>query len=364
VSGIKTKADAGIEVLASEVQDQESTPPNYKVVTYPADFTLEGLVAQFEKGLIEIPAFQRKFVWTLKQASRLIESFLLGLPVPAIFLYRDAEEKQQVIDGQQRLRSVFYFFRGQFGEEKKGKQTTFRLTGLDEKSPYADKTYKELQDTDPTSFNRLNNAVLRSFVIQQLDPNDNSSIYHIFERLNTGGTLLVGQEIRNCVYAGPFNDLLLDLNRHAAWRAVFGKKTEDYRLRDVELILRFFALAHDEKRYQKPMKNFLNNFMGARKKAKPSVLAEYRATFEKTIDQVHVSLGDTPFHLRTGLNAAAFDAVCVAFAGHSKKIPDNIRQRFDKLKTDQKFSEWVTSGTTDELTIQGRLERARTILFG
>src|SRR5258706_389744 len=95
----QNKQDAGIEVLESEVSDQDSSPATFKVVTYPADYTLEGLVANMEKGLIEIPKFQRKFVWTHKQSSRLIESFLLGLPVPAIFLYKDKEEKQHLIDG-------------------------------------------------------------------------------------------------------------------------------------------------------------------------------------------------------------------------------------------------------------------------
>ena len=358
------KEDAGIEVLASELEDQESTPAAYKVVTYPADYTLEGLVAQFEKDLIEIPPFQRKFVWSQKQASRLIESFLLGLPVPAVFLYKDKEEKQLVIDGQQRLRTIYYFFKGFFGEEQRGKKTTFRLVGLDDKSAYLDKTYQDLAEKDPASFNRLNNSVLRSFVVQQLDPHDNSSIYHIFERLNTGGTLLVGQEIRNCVYAGTFNELLLELNASKVWRSIFGKASSDTRLRDVELILRFFALLYDGKKFAKPMKTFLNNFMGSRRKMKPETRAQYKETFEDTASRVVDALGERPFHLRAGLNAAAFDAVCVAFAQNKKDTPDDIAKRFKALRRDEKFVGWVTSGTTDEHAVRGRLDRAKRILFG
>lgn len=89
----RKKEDAGIEVIDSELQDQDSIPVTYKVVTYPADYTLEGLVAQFDKDLIEFPTFQRKGVWTQKQASRLIESFLLGLPVPAVYFYKDKKER-------------------------------------------------------------------------------------------------------------------------------------------------------------------------------------------------------------------------------------------------------------------------------
>jgi len=358
----KRPEDSGIESIDSEIEDQESAPATYRVVTYPADYTLEGLVAQFDKKLIEIPEFQRKFVWTHKQASRLIESFLLGLPVPAVYFYKDNEEKQQIVDGHQRLQSISHFFRGTFGKDRNGKETTFQLIGLDEKSPYFNKTYKDLGDGDPQSFNRLNNSVMRSFVIQQLDPDDNSSVYHIFERLNTGGTLLVGQEIRNCVYAGPLNDLLISLNKNKDWRSIFGKKNQDTRLRDVELILRFFALLRGNK-YSKPMKTFLNNFMGEHKKPKPALLKEYRETFETTVTQVCKSLGEKPFHLRAGLNAAAFDAIFVAFAKHAKHIPNNIAARFKALKNDLKFKAFVTSATTDESAIRGRLKRAKAILF-
>lgn len=105
--------ESGLEVVESEELDLDSAPSRYEIVTYPADFTLENLVAKYRKGQIRIPGFQRKFVWRLPQASKLIESFLLGLPVPSVFLYTDPEDNTlQVIDGQQRLLSVVYFFEG------------------------------------------------------------------------------------------------------------------------------------------------------------------------------------------------------------------------------------------------------------
>lgn len=245
-----------------------------------------------------------------------------------------------------------------------GKKTSFRLIGLDKNSPYFEKTYAEIEKTDPPSFNRINNSVLRSFVVQQLDPDDNSSVFHIFERLNTGGTLLVGQEIRNCVYGGSFNDLLLDLNKLPKWRAIFGKKSEDVRLRDVELILRFFALLNNANKYTKPMKTFLNNYMGKRRHPDAGQLQELRRVFEKTVNEVNASLGDRPFHLKAGLNAAAYDSVFVAFASNKKALPRDIAKRYSALKRDKKFGEWVTSSTTDENVVHGRLARAKKLLFG
>src|SRR5205814_8846235 len=103
--------DSPIEHLESEIEDATFSPSHYEIVSIPADYTLEGLASKWKKDQLKIPGFQRKFVWTQRQASRLIESFLLGLPVPALFLYADPDTgDQQVIDGQQRLMSVIQFF--------------------------------------------------------------------------------------------------------------------------------------------------------------------------------------------------------------------------------------------------------------
>jgi hypothetical protein len=111
------------------------------------------------------------------------------------------------------------------------------------------------------------------------------------------------------------------------------------------------------------MKTFLNNFMGARRKIKALALDSFRATFSSTVTRVHEALGDTPFHLRAGLNAAAFDAVFVAFAQEKSAVPPDVRQRFKSLKNDEKFTAWVSGGTTDEHAIRGRLALAASTLF-
>ena len=251
-----------IEQISSEIDDHEATLPSYEILTYPADFTLEVLVDKWNKGDITLPKFQRHFVWNQNQASKLIDSFLRGLPVPSIFLFQNlADHKLLVVDGQQRLRTIAYFFEGYFGEERAGKRSTFALTGLEKNSPFSGLTYESLRDQDPVTFAKLNDSVLRSFVIRQLHPDDDTSIYHVFERLNTGGTLLTPQEIRNCIHHGPFNDLLIDLNRLNAWRQIYGINSPNRRQRDVELILRFLALYYSGDSYEKPMKDFLNKFM-------------------------------------------------------------------------------------------------------
>ena len=352
-----------IETIESEIEDQQADLKSYDILTYPADYTLEGLVQKYQSGEIVIPTFQRSFVWSKVQASRLIDSFLKGLPVPPIFLYTETDsDKLLVIDGQQRLKSIAYFFEGFFGEEKQGRRPVFRLSGLEEHSPFQSSTYSDLQSSFPSLHKRLNNSVLRSFIMRQVSPEDNTSIYHVFERLNTGGTQLSPQEIRNCVHHGKLNDLLHDLNDLEEWRSIFGRKDPESRQRDIELILRFFALFELGHKYEKPMKNFLNEFMANRRSPDEEHIAKYLETFLRTTSVIEQELGPRPFHIRTGLNAAVFDCVYVAVARQIDNLPEDLGDRYRKLIEDNEFLEYVTSATTDKAAVSRRLELAFTAL--
>lgn len=191
------------ELEIEEQFEEEEVYQTFDIATYPSDFTLKGIVEMWNSGDITIPDFQREFVWSIKQSSLLIESFLLGLPVPPVFFYIDEENSNLVIDGQQRILSTVYFFNGYFGNENtKGRKQVFRLSGLNEQSPYYKKTYSELGESDRR---KLDTSVLRAINIRQLSPTgESTSMYHIFERLNTGGTPLKSQEIRNVVFRGEF----------------------------------------------------------------------------------------------------------------------------------------------------------------
>jgi hypothetical protein len=356
-----TAGDVDFEAIASEVEDDVSSPSDYQINTYPADFTLEVLLHKWKNGDILIPSFQRKFVWKLSQASKLIESFLVGLPVPAIFFYTDrASQKFFVVDGQQRLRSVFYFFEGYFGEEKKGKRQIFQLTGLGAKSRFYGRTYAELPEQDQT---RLKNSVLRAFIVQQLDPTDDTSIYHIFERLNTGGTLLTNQEVRNCVYHGSFNELLANLNSRPEWRAILGRPTLDSRYKDAELILRFFSLLTLDG-YEKPMKDHLSRYMRRNASTTGAAADEMRKLFATTCARVVESLGAKPFHVRAGLNAAVYDSVMVAFAKSTGAVPADIQARYKSLLANEKFASATRQATTDSESVKLRFQLANQVLFG
>ncbi len=363
--------DRAVEPIPSEVADQKTPlPATYEMMTYPADFTLEILVNKFNKKEIHIPPIQRRFVWNQTQSSRLIESFLLGLPVPPVYFYEDPKDRRLlVVDGQQRLRSITYFFSGLFGDPSENlnsrkKLREFDLTGLNDQSPYLGETFASLKETNQPAFNKLNNSVLRSFVMKQLKPEDDTSIFQIFERLNTGGVVLQGQEIRNCIYEGPFNDLLAQLNKNADWREIFGTKHFDKRMRDIELILRFFALFHNVRHYEKPMKKFLNDYMSAHRRSSSDKLEEFRVLFTNTAANVVKILGKKPFHISRGLNAAVYDSVFTAFAREGvRPSKDSVPSRFKRLLKDQEYVTWISSATTDKDVVGRRIDKAQEILF-
>lgn len=354
--------DVELEEIDSEDEDYDSAPAEYDVATYPADYTLEVLNDKWKAGDIEVPKFQREFVWKQTQASKLIESFMVGLPVPAVFLYTERKsQKYLVIDGQQRLKSIFYFLEGYFGDEEQHKRSVFRLEGLSQKSKWHKKTFKEFDEPDQR---KLKNSVLRAFIVQQLDPKDDTSVYHIFERLNTGGTLLTNQEVRNCVYGGKFNDLLNELNANAHWRAILGAAKEDSRQKDKELMLRFFALQGDNvKTYEKPLKDFLNRFMRRNRNPSDESIKNLRTMFEKTCASVATAIGKKPFNIKAGLNSAVFDSVMAGFASHLQKIPKDIEPRYRALIANPDYLKLVTSGTTDEDVVRKRFDLVDKSLF-
>lgn len=357
-----------LDPIAAEDDDRRSSLSPSRASTYPADFSLESLHRKWRDGEIEVPDFQRGFVWDRTQASRLVESFLLGLPVPAIYLYNErGSDRYLVIDGQQRLRSVFFYFEGHFPARRGGAAPgaepangpDFRLVGLSPSSLFRGCTFDALPDWDQR---RLRNRVLRAYIVRPEDPNDDASLYDLFERLNTGGTRLENQEIRHCIYRGPFVDLLDDLNGLPSWRAILGRETPDRRRRDTELILRFFALRSPDE-YRKPMKQFLSQYLARNRHAPTATLLANGNSFSTTCDAVVASLGDRPFHRRGLLNVAVLDSVLVAFAHHLAAVPDDIRARYETLTAGDSFRRDTGERTTDADRLRRRFREAARVLF-
>ena len=362
----------GTKPAALQIEDVDedkssvTTPKKYNVMYMPTDYTLSDLYDMWKKNVITVPEFQRGYVWTHAQASRLIESFWMDLPVPPVFLMMDKEENALVIDGMQRLLTIFYFFDGWYG--KRGHQESrqeFRIVGISKDSEIYGKRFDDLSEYIQKE---LKSQLLRAILIRQ-DPPDTSDangtvIYHIFERLNMGGTALSEQEIRNCIYSGKLNDLLHDVNCDKDWRKIIGKPDLDSRMNDLQLVLRCIALVHRSDRYRKPMKDFLSGFMHTMRNPTEGFILREKERFGNVCRDIIDLLGERPFHNSRGvLKATLLDAAFVAFARNDGDAPVDIKERLESLKNDPTFAS-PSGASTDASAVEKRLGVASRVLFG
>jgi hypothetical protein len=321
----------------------------YQILTFGADYTVDGLIVRFDRGDIYRPEFQRAFVWTLPQASKFIESILLGLPIPSVFLYREEESQQHlIVDGLQRLTTLHAFFKGVFPTNERA----FRLKNV--KPRFENKA---LGDLSPEDQRRFADAVIHAMIIQQAAPqNDKSSVFHIFERLNSNGTPLEPQEIRSAIYHGPFQSLLYELNREGTWRAIFGPIHK--RSKDEELILRFLAFVYDSENYVSPMKLFLNNFMGKNRQLQMFGADEAYDVFLGTLLPIYEALGDRAFRITKSLNAAIFDSFMVAVARNGINNPKIIKDAYKRLLRSADYQTSVSKATANPRNVEDRMRLA------
>lgn len=342
----------------------EVLPTAYSITSYGADYPVDGLVKRMDQSDIVVPlfslepeqgqstvGFQREYVWTKPQADRFIESLLLGLPVPGIFLVKEANGKHLVLDGQQRLRTLQSFYGGLFQSKE------YTLENVQDK--WKGKTYKTLHADDRR---RLDDSIIHATIVRQDEPTeDQSSIYLIFERLNSGGTFLQPQEIRVALYHGKFASLLSKINLNPDWRALYGTKSA--RLKDLELILRFFAFHYDSAAYRRPMKDFLNRYMALNQDLAKQSEATLRSLFDSTVSTIHEHIGNRAFRLKTAVNAAVLDAVMVGVAARLSvgaiSQPAGLAAAYAALLQDKDFLAATGRATADEENVKTRLRLSR-----
>jgi hypothetical protein len=352
--------ETATDELTTEEEADEAPYVEFDISVSPSDPSLELLAQQIERGDIIIPFYQRKYVWKIEQASKLVESFLMGLPVPQVFLYVNADDQLEVIDGQQRLMSIKYFIDGLFGEEDdRGRKQVFKLKGLSERSEFNGKTFNDLTPKDQR---RFRNSTLRAINIKQLKPSlRNDSVFHIFERLNTGGTQLKPQEIRNAVYRGSIVDKLRELNDTPGWRDILGIARADKNQKDIELILRLFSLFQSWDNYEKPMLRYLNKMMDGDRNFESKRAKLFAVRFPKVVKKINQAL-TKPFRPRGVINSAVLEAVMITLLENDDIEADDLKRQYTKLLQNQKFLEVITGGTTDTLVLKSRIGLAKQML--
>ncbi len=341
------ETDLDIEQIESESNDLDVDTATYDIKTYGADLTLEVLNKKIESKEILTPEFQRLYVWNHKKSSKLIESFLLGLPVPQVFLYKEEDTQDLlIVDGQQRLKTVNYFMKEEFSDGSK-----FFLRNV--KPCWEGKTFSTLDEKDRR---RLNNYILRATIFEQVNPKDNRSVFEIFERLNTGGMALTEQEIRNCVIRGDINKLLEELNNYENWRLLINKKAPDSRMKDMEMILRFLALFDGWQSYKEPMKDFISDFMRSKISLSAEQISAYKEVFESLVDKFYSELGSDAFRMKAGINIAVFDSLMVGLSIIDYKNVINLKDKVVEIKKNTAYGEYTSHATTDSSSVMGRIK--------
>lgn len=335
------------DVTADQAEPLTVPIEERRLVTQPYDLSLTTLVDDIRrKRLLLSIEYQRKYVWDRAKASRLIESFLLNIPVPVCYFAENEDGTYEVIDGLQRIQTVRDFLDGKFS-----------LRGVSIVSEFEGMHYEELPLKEQR---RLSNRTIRCIVIT--DDSHPDIKFDVFERLNTGSAMLAAQELRNCVYRGELNSFLKELTKAPYFKSILGG-IKNNRMAHEELALRFFALHEDLGDYRPPLRQLLNEYMRKHRKGVPDSAAI--EVFKQTCITVSSVFGSEAFRLvRDGklgaFNKALFDSIMLplAFADRPAIVgrEQELRDMRDGLLANEAFQTAIGRATADRSRMHGRIK--------
>ena len=364
----------------------------FDITAVPSDFNVMTLKQLVETGWVRIPGFQRNFVWGLGRASKLIESLILGLPVPQLFLYQQEPGRNLLIDGQQRLMSIYYFAKGRFPREDK--HSKFRrkfddIAKISKEVLHDDKYFKDfrlqLRENLPGQKNKLSNLdyltlgdqhrasfnlrPVRCIIIKQNKPSDgDATMYEIFNRLNSGGMNLRPQEIRSSMYHSPFYNMLGEINEEKRWRRdILQSPVPDLHMKDIEILLRGFAMLVDSDKYKPSMVKFLNIFSKKCQANDAKDNKRLKGVFKSFLGAASGLPKGVFINKNNRFNIALFEAVFTATCKRAYEKRGDIEHPLDagrikRLKGNKEFIAAAQKGTTQTRNVETRLRIAFEIL--
>lgn len=349
----------------SEEEEDIDLSGKRKIYTTSKDWDISGLYDQYQRGrLIIQPNYQRNYVWDAKKASLLIESILMDIPIPIVYLAATPDNKINVIDGQQRLTSIFSFLEGKFPDDKE-----FKLTGM---QVYRDIRKKKFSELDEALQDKIRDYSIRTITFTA--ESDPELQYEIFSRLNTGSVSLNAQELRNCVYRGKFNDFIRELAADPQFLDLLGLSKPHTRMTDVEYVLRFVSFYKKTYlNYKSPIKTFLNETMRENINIGDAEMATIRKAFKTAVANITSLLGKNCFHRYRAINktegdwdkkrfnVALFDILMDSMARIDTTVVmrhlDAIREAYiDLMVSNQEFISSIEMKTSDTQVLQKRFK--------
>jgi len=364
-----------IEAIEEEIEDNYVNDDLYTISSRWADFSFRELISMYVDGDLLKPELQRKYVWWKPEASRFIDSVLLWLPIPSIFLAKTEDNKMLIVDWYQRLMTIHDYVRWTRTEDGR----IFRLSNISWRihEKWKNKAFSELDESEQR---KIKTTTIHAIIFEQKHPKDNdTSLFQIFERINTSGRTLLPQEIRNCVYQWPLNSLLFELNKNPSRRTLFWNSWEDSRMRDLEYILRFFALNTDSIRNNPKsnisLKKYLNEFMGSKKNNSEEMIHNFVKDFIQAINLIKNNIWDNSFYnvqstdlttIRKRFYPTIYDAIMIATSIAIRSGADtsiaNEQKRMELLR-DQQFRKYISEGTMQIEHINWRINLALKYLY-
>jgi hypothetical protein len=368
----KTDAHRDLEETDELLEAEEAAPVRFweakqwELLTSVVDYNLSTLSDLVKARTIDLqPKYQRRFRWGEERQSKLIESFLMNVPVPPIFLNEDQYGQYSVIDGKQRLTAIHDFMMGRL-----------RLKNLEVFADINNLTFDEL----PTDFQAVIKTRPTIRIIIVLRQSDLDIKFEVFKRLNTGGVKLNAQEIRNSTYPGPLNDMLLDLSEHPLFRKLLGIRTKAesaiyQEMRDVEFLLRFCVFKDTWQTFTDRLQSALDEFMVSNQKMPKKKLDQLKQGFLDTLKAVESAFGEHAFQRwnpakqqwRRQVLASLFDAQM--FGCYRLKPEKLLEYReaiftgFKALFEDERFQQAITTGTNTPSLFQHRVTKVRDLLL-
>jgi hypothetical protein len=378
----QNQSDADLFDPADDELEDSIPLTEYDLVSTPNDFNVMTIKSFLEGGAVKIPRYQRNFVWDRARSSKLIESLILGLPVPQVFLYEEGRNSFQIIDGQQRLMSIYFFLVGRFPRKKMKPllRTFWAEKGAIPSNILFDDEYFEpfkllLKTPEGRPANILNGEnfetlgerqvqlsmrPLRNVIIKQVSPAGRGAVYEIFNRLNTTGVNLTPQEIRVSLASSDFMEMLFEINESPIWRTLLGMESPDPRLKDLEILLRAFAMADDASDYTPSMVRFLNEYADTTRSYTKNEAQTRVASFKAFLERA--AGWDRAHFLSSGrFSVPVFEAIYAGFEKAKREMgsePHVTNASIGALVADPAFMGAASNKTTDTRNVDRRIELA------